>query len=409
VCRVLDVGRLDSGAPYIMMELLEGADLSRAVAQRPLPVMIAVEYILQACVALVEAHAAGIIHRDLKPANLFVTRRADGGPLVKVLDFGIAKAMTEEAQLTHASGMLGSPGYMSPEQLMSPRDVDARTDIWALGVTLCQLVSGRLPFMAASPTEVAIKIASEPPSLHDIDPPLAAVLARCLAKPREERYPDVAAFAAALLPFGGPGAARVAAELGYAAPRSQVLAAAPAVSATAMTAAGTAASVAPFAAAPGVAAPARPRRAMWITAAVAFAAITGVVVWAATRQSAPPAPADAAAVAPVAPVAPPPADAAAPIATAPPPDAAPPADAATIEVAIPAPYEEQIKKSRENARVGCKNVMGNPQVMKMAPQAVAMCGCVLGDPARAKEALEKLPEAQRDSIRAACRMYGVPL
>src|SRR5439155_4042893 len=128
-----DVGWLESGAPYIMMEMLEGTDLARATAHRPLPVTIAVEYIVQACAALAEAHAAGIVHRDLKPANLFVTRRPDGGPLIKVLDFGIAKAMTSDAHLTQTTGLLGSPGYMSPEQLQSARDVDARTDIWALG------------------------------------------------------------------------------------------------------------------------------------------------------------------------------------------------------------------------------------------------------------------------------------
>jgi serine/threonine-protein kinase len=132
VCRVHDVARLDTGAPYIVMELLQGVDLSRAIASRPLPATIAVEYVMQAAVALAEAHAAGIVHRDLKPANLFVTRRQDGGPLLKVLDFGIAKALTEsDSRLTRTRAMLGSPRYISPEQLDSPRDVDGRSDIWA--------------------------------------------------------------------------------------------------------------------------------------------------------------------------------------------------------------------------------------------------------------------------------------
>ncbi|HEX7702249.1 MAG TPA: serine/threonine-protein kinase, partial [Kofleriaceae bacterium] len=182
VCRVSDVGRLDTGAPYIVMEMLEGVDLQRTVARSPLPLTTAVEYVLQACVALAEAHAAGIIHRDLKPANLFVTRRLDGGPLVKVLDFGIAKALTETgAHLTHQSAM-GSPGYMSPEQIQSARDVDVRTDIWALGVTLYQLLSARLPFGGTNITEIAIAVATEPPAPLDVDPRLRVVIWKCLEK-----------------------------------------------------------------------------------------------------------------------------------------------------------------------------------------------------------------------------------
>jgi serine/threonine protein kinase len=180
VCKVTDIGRLDTGTPFIVMELLEGVDLQHVVHKQPLPVTTAVEYVLQACVALAEAHAAGIIHRDLKPANLFVTRRLDGGPLVKVLDFGIAKALADTgAHLTHQSAM-GSPGYMSPEQIQSARDVDVRTDLWALGVTLYQLLSSRMPFPAASHTEIAIKVATEPPAPLDVDPALRAVIWKCL-------------------------------------------------------------------------------------------------------------------------------------------------------------------------------------------------------------------------------------
>ena len=204
VCRVSDVGRLDSGAPYIVMEMLEGVDLQRTIARSPLPLTTAVEYVLQACVALAEAHAAGIIHRDLKPANLFVTRRFDGGPLVKVLDFGIAKALTETgAHLTHQSAM-GSPGYMSPEQIQSARDVDVRTDIWALGVTLYQLLSARLPFGGTNITEIAIAVATEPPALLDVDPRLRAVIWKCLEKQPAHRYANLGELMAALSPFGGP-------------------------------------------------------------------------------------------------------------------------------------------------------------------------------------------------------------
>jgi len=214
VCRVHDVARLDTGAPYIVMELLQGVDLARAIASRPLPATIAVEYVMQAAVALAEAHAAGIVHRDLKPANLFVTRRHDGGPLVKVLDFGIAKALTEsDARLTRTRAMLGSPGYISPEQLDSPRDVDGRSDIWALGVTLYQLLSGRLPFWGKNATEIAVKIAAEDPPPLEVDPPLAAVVLRCLEKSADDRYQDVAALAAELVPFGGPRARTIVAAI----------------------------------------------------------------------------------------------------------------------------------------------------------------------------------------------------
>jgi hypothetical protein len=212
VCRVFDVGRTDTGAPYIVMELLDGTDLGHAIASQPLPVTIAVEYVMQACVAVAEAHAAGIIHRDLKPANLIVTRRPGGGPLIKVLDFGIAKAISEAgAQLTRSQSMLGSPGYISPEQLQSARDVDVRTDLWALGATLYQLLSGRLPFHGQTATAMAVRIMTEPPDPLDVDPALRAVIFRCLEKSPLQRYPDVAALVTALAPFGGPSGRAIAA------------------------------------------------------------------------------------------------------------------------------------------------------------------------------------------------------
>jgi eukaryotic-like serine/threonine-protein kinase len=213
ICRVLDVDRLESGAPYILMELLDGVDLARVCAKQPLAVPVAVDYVMQACVALAEAHAAGIVHRDLKPANLFITRRLDGTELVKVLDFGIAKALSDDASLTNTRVAMGSPGYMSPEQLESARDVDARTDLWALGVTLYQLISGRLPFWAPNTTEIAIKVTSEPPAPITLDPGLARVLWRCLEKSPAQRYPDVATLAFELAPFGAARARELAASI----------------------------------------------------------------------------------------------------------------------------------------------------------------------------------------------------
>ena len=201
VCRVLDVARTESGTPYIVMDLLEGTDVGGMLRQAPLPVATAVDFVVQACVALAEAHPRGIVHRDLKPPNLFVTRRVDGSSLVKVLDFGVAKA-ADELRLTHSMAMLGSPQYMSPEQLTTPRDVDARTDIWSLGVTLYQMISGRLPFPSAQIGELAVMITTEPPRPIDIEPGLRAVIMRCLEKERSARFVDVAALAAALAPFG---------------------------------------------------------------------------------------------------------------------------------------------------------------------------------------------------------------
>ncbi|HEY0253193.1 MAG TPA: serine/threonine-protein kinase, partial [Kofleriaceae bacterium] len=212
VCRVSDVGRLDSGAPYIVMEMLEGVDLQRTVARSPLPATTAVEYVLQACVALAEAHAAGIIHRDLKPANLFVVRRPDGGPLVKVLDFGIAKARSEPGAHATQKAAMGSPGYMSPEQVQNARDVDVRTDIWALGVTLYQLLSARLPFPGPTITEIAVSVAHDPPERLDTDPGLRDVVLKCLEKSPDRRYANIGELMTALAPFGGPSARQLLTE-----------------------------------------------------------------------------------------------------------------------------------------------------------------------------------------------------
>jgi eukaryotic-like serine/threonine-protein kinase len=208
VARVVDVGTLDGGEPFMVMELLAGHDLRRVVASRgPLPVEDAVGYILQACDAIAEAHLYGIIHRDIKPANLFLTHRADGSPLVKVLDFGISK-MTEEVDenLTATTDVLGSPLYMSPEQIRSPRDVDHRTDIWALGAVLYKMLTGRAAFHADTASASLAKIISDaPPSIRairpDVPPELEAVILRCLEKDVTRRIQRVDEMARALLPF----------------------------------------------------------------------------------------------------------------------------------------------------------------------------------------------------------------
>jgi hypothetical protein len=210
VARVFDVGTLDSGAPYMVMEYLDGSDLSSVIQKRgPLPIQEAVDYVLQACEAIAEAHAAGIVHRDLKPANLFCARRPDGTVIIKVLDFGISKLTGGAgAALNHTktTAIMGSPFYMSPEQMESTRGVDIRTDIWGLGVIIYELVTGRTPFEGQALPEVCLRVATQqPPPLRSLrmDAPAALelVILRCLEKDRDKRYGNVARLAVALRDF----------------------------------------------------------------------------------------------------------------------------------------------------------------------------------------------------------------
>src|SRR5262245_41329189 len=156
VARVIDVGKLENGLPYMVMEYLNGRDLAALLDEQiKLSIDDALEYTLQACEAIAQAHALGIIHRDLKPANLFVTNRADGTTSIKVLDFGISKvslagSSPAEMNLTQTAAIMGSPTYMSPEQMRASRDVDPRADIWALGVIMYELLAGQPPFMGST-------------------------------------------------------------------------------------------------------------------------------------------------------------------------------------------------------------------------------------------------------------------
>jgi serine/threonine protein kinase len=218
ICRVLDVGTLETGVPFMVMEYLEGCDLASELEQRGrLPCEEAIGYVLQACEALAEAHATGVIHRDLKPANLFLEACGDGSRRVKVLDFGVSKSLLDgtpgrgAAALTKTSSLVGSPLYMSPEQLDSARDVDARTDIWALGVVLYELIAGRTPFQGDSIPQLVTSVLHDPPrslSDQDVKVPngLEAVLWRALSKQRGVRYASVAEFVDALMPFAPPQA-----------------------------------------------------------------------------------------------------------------------------------------------------------------------------------------------------------
>ena len=217
--RVLDIGRLPSGQPYMVLELLDGSDLGAHVARNgPLPIEEAVSYVLEACEAIAEAHSLGIVHRDLKPDNLFLARRPDGSRTVKVLDFGISKLSADNdvtsergAPLTTTSAVIGSPMYMSPEQLRATRDADPRSDIWSIGVTLYELIAGEGPFPWQSLPELCAAILKDPPTpllarMPEVPPDLDAALLRCLEKNPAQRFANVAELAAAIAPFGRPGA-----------------------------------------------------------------------------------------------------------------------------------------------------------------------------------------------------------
>jgi serine/threonine-protein kinase len=214
VVRVVDVGRLASGEPYMVMEMLHGYDLASRLTKGALEPARAVEYIVQACEGLAEAHGLGMVHRDVKPANLFVTTRPNGAPLIKVLDFGIATAAIGDVdhRLTTTQSVIGSPSYMSPEQLRATRDVDPRSDIWSLGVTLYELLADRQPFVAPTITALSLKIVSDPhPPITGIPIELMAILDKCLEKERDARFSSVAELAEALAPLFPNG--KVAAEM----------------------------------------------------------------------------------------------------------------------------------------------------------------------------------------------------
>jgi eukaryotic-like serine/threonine-protein kinase len=215
VARVMNVDRTADGRPYMVMEYLEGLDLGTLVRRRgPLEVVVAVDYVLQACEALAEAHALGIVHRDLKPANLFLATDRAGLPLIKVLDFGISKLNVHtpsphDLSLTGTGAIFGSPLYMAPEQMRASRRVDARADLWALGATFFQLVTGKPPYQGETLTEIIAAILQDaPPSLRahrpGVPPELEAVLTRCLERDVDRRYPSVSDFAQDLRAFASP-------------------------------------------------------------------------------------------------------------------------------------------------------------------------------------------------------------
>lgn len=222
IANVFDVGTLDDGTPYIVMEYLAGKDLADYLHQEgALPISVAVEYIMQACEALAAAHAHGIVHRDIKPENLFLTQQAQGMAIIKVLDFGISKIALPRGKrdLVRTQMALGSPVYMSPEQIRRSDQVDARSDIWAVGCVLFELLTGVTAFDEPSLLELSAAILErEPVPLQTLRPDaseeLEEVVLRCLQKDPEQRYQNVAELAAALYPFA-PRRARISAERCY--------------------------------------------------------------------------------------------------------------------------------------------------------------------------------------------------
>jgi serine/threonine protein kinase len=218
VVHVQDVGNLGEAGPYIVMEYLVGRDLGSIVEEGPLPIVRAVDYVLQACDALAEAHALRIVHRDIKPENMFLAQRPSNTAILKIIDFGISKAPPkrgERGSWAHETGRherFGTPLYMSPEQLRSPADVDQRADIWGLGAVLFELVTGEAVFDAIDMPELCANIlGGEPKSLRALVPDAPEALERailkCLQKDRELRFRNVAELAQELEPFGTASAA----------------------------------------------------------------------------------------------------------------------------------------------------------------------------------------------------------
>jgi serine/threonine protein kinase len=210
VVRVTDAGALDSGMPFLVMEYLQGCDLAELVAlEGPLASADAADYMLQALSALAQAHMAGIVHRDLKPANLYLAIRDDGSNILKILDFGISKQESAKAQWKELTGqaVLGTPAYMSPEQLRSSKSVDARADIWSLGVVMYELLCGQLPFDGEGPGEIFAAILEKTPEpmrshRYDLSPIWEDVVTRCLSRDPAQRFQDVGELARAITPLG---------------------------------------------------------------------------------------------------------------------------------------------------------------------------------------------------------------
>ena len=308
VTRVTDVDTTPEGIPYIVMEFLEGRDLDAELqARQRLPLGEAVDYVLQACAGMVEAHGMGIVHRDLKPANLFVARERDGNDeetcVLKVLDFGISKMVGEATRLTGAGAVMGTVLYMSPEQVRAQPNVDTRADIWSLGVILYELVAGRAPWEGHSHQIAAAIVGQDPPDLRafaQVPESFASVVRTMLQRDPSQRPSNVRDVITALYPFAPPGSLGAAigeqVAIGQSGARTKSQALQRAISKhtipmssrpsvlDAASAAARASYVAPphsmptpVAVAPGSVGPSSSRRRSWARFVLAFAIVTGLV------------------------------------------------------------------------------------------------------------------------------------
>ncbi len=221
VVSILDFDRTATGLPFIVMERLEGRDLAEILhAEGALPIERAVDLIAEACLGVGAAHAAGLVHRDLKPSNLFLAELSDGAEIVKVLDFGLSKALDSvDPALTASAASFGTPQYMAPEQIQSTKHVDARCDQHALGMILYELVTGRPAYTAETAGAIYVAICTHPApkasaARAEVPAELDAAIRRALAKAPGERFPDLAGFLEAIAPFGSATARRAAVELG---------------------------------------------------------------------------------------------------------------------------------------------------------------------------------------------------
>ncbi|MGC4094043.1 MAG: protein kinase [Polyangiaceae bacterium] len=213
VTRVLDITSAEGVGPFIVMELLEGRDLNQILYEEgALPVERAVDYVLQACDALSAAHSRNIVHRDVKPDNLFLARQQQGADVIKILDFGISKLQADSKAGVRNPAMfqtvtaLGSPSYMSPEQIRASADIDGRADVWSLGCVLYELLTAKHAFDAPTLMQVcAVVLERQPPPLRTHVPgvpaELEAIVLRCLEKAPEARFASVQELARALAPF----------------------------------------------------------------------------------------------------------------------------------------------------------------------------------------------------------------
>jgi len=214
VVKISDVGELDTGSPYLVMEFLEGITLDAHIADgKRLPADQACDLALQIAEGLAAAHAMGVIHRDIKPANLFVTHGPNGDELVKIVDFGVSKILDPQgpaaANLTRTQTSVGSPLYMSPEQMRSARNANFRTDQWSLGAVLYRMATGHLPFDAKSLPRLCAQVLEADfvpitTRCPELPAEFATAVERCFRLSPADRYPDIAGLAEALVPFATP-------------------------------------------------------------------------------------------------------------------------------------------------------------------------------------------------------------